>query len=78
MPETVASATTDTESKSRRRWTIRFRRKPDSTIDWKRLFFLLLGRFRLGALIRFIPYPVIGGFLERAGEAPCESEEREH
>ncbi len=27
------------------------------------LILLALGYFRLGALIRFIPYPVIGGFL---------------
>ncbi|MBN1565386.1 MAG: SLC26A/SulP transporter family protein [Anaerolineae bacterium] len=31
------------------------------------LFFLILGRFRLGNLIRFIPYPVIGGFLAAVG-----------
>ncbi|MBN1200328.1 MAG: SLC26A/SulP transporter family protein [Anaerolineae bacterium] len=29
--------------------------------------FLLLGQFRLGNLIRFIPYPVIGGFLAGSG-----------
>ena len=29
--------------------------------------FLLLGQFRLGNLIRFIPYPVIGGFLAGTG-----------
>jgi len=27
------------------------------------LLFLLLGRYRLGDLIRFLPYPVVGGFL---------------
>ena len=32
-------------------------------------FFLSLGRFRLGNLIRFIPYPVIGGVL--AGSDCC-------
>jgi SulP family sulfate permease len=29
--------------------------------------FLLMGVFRLGGLIRFIPYPVIGGFLAGTG-----------
>ena len=31
------------------------------------LFFLALGYFRLGGLSRFIPYPVIGGFLAGTG-----------
>jgi SulP family sulfate permease len=31
------------------------------------LFFLLLGFFKLGGLSRFIPYPVIGGFLAGTG-----------
>ena len=31
------------------------------------VFLTLLGMFRLGALIRFIPYPVIGGFLAGTG-----------
>lgn len=31
------------------------------------LLFGMLGRFRLGQLIRFIPYPVIGGFLAGSG-----------
>lgn len=31
------------------------------------LFLLTLGVFRLGSLIRFIPYPVIGGFLAGTG-----------
>lgn len=31
------------------------------------LFFLLLGAFHLGGLIRYFPYPVIGGFLAGAG-----------
>lgn len=30
-------------------------------------FLLCLGYFRLGALVRFIPYPVIGGFLAGTG-----------
>jgi len=30
-------------------------------------FLFLLGRFRLGNLIRYIPYPVIGGFLAGSG-----------
>ena len=31
------------------------------------VFFMLLGTFKLGSLIRFIPYPVIGGFLAGTG-----------
>ncbi|MBN1664374.1 MAG: SLC26A/SulP transporter family protein [Deltaproteobacteria bacterium] len=31
------------------------------------LFFLILGSFKAGNLIRFIPYPVIGGFLAGTG-----------
>ncbi len=31
------------------------------------LLFLLLGLFKLGALVRFLPYPVIGGFLAGTG-----------
>ena len=31
------------------------------------LFLLLLGWFRLGNMIRFIPYPVVGGFLAGTG-----------
>ncbi|MFQ5350348.1 MAG: SulP family inorganic anion transporter [Thermoanaerobaculia bacterium] len=31
------------------------------------LFFLLLGYFKLGGLVRFLPYPVIGGFLAGTG-----------
>ena len=31
------------------------------------LFLFLLGRMRLGRLIRFIPYPVVGGFLAGTG-----------
>src|SRR4030095_12432893 len=29
--------------------------------------FLLLGQFRLGALVRYLPYPVLGGFLAGTG-----------
>jgi SulP family sulfate permease len=29
--------------------------------------FLLLGYFKLGNLVRFIPYPVMGGFLAATG-----------
>jgi len=29
--------------------------------------FLLLGRFRLGNLVRYMPYPVVGGFLAGVG-----------
>ncbi len=31
------------------------------------IFFLLLGRFRLTTLVRFLPYPVVGGFLAGTG-----------
>lgn len=31
------------------------------------LCFLLIGRFRLGNLIRYVPYPVLGGFLAGTG-----------
>lgn len=31
------------------------------------IFFILLGRFKLGNVIRYIPYPVIGGFLGSVG-----------
>jgi SulP family sulfate permease len=31
------------------------------------IVFYLLGRFRLGNLVRFIPYPVVGGFLAGIG-----------
>ncbi len=31
------------------------------------IFFMALGHFRLGGLIRFIPYPVVGGFLAGTG-----------
>jgi SulP family sulfate permease len=31
------------------------------------LFFWILGRFRLGGLVRFLPYPVVGGFLAGTG-----------
>ena len=31
------------------------------------LFFWVLGRFRLGKLVRFIPFPVVGGFLAGTG-----------
>ena len=30
-------------------------------------FFWSLGRFRLGSLVRFVPYPVVGGFLAGTG-----------
>src|SRR5215213_6798932 len=29
--------------------------------------FLLLGQFRLGSLVRYLPYPVVGGFLAGTG-----------
>jgi SulP family sulfate permease len=31
------------------------------------VFFLLLGSFRLGEFVRFLPYPVVGGFLAGTG-----------
>ena len=31
------------------------------------IFFLVLGLFKLGGLVRFIPYPVVGGFLAGTG-----------
>ncbi|HEV3464933.1 MAG TPA: SulP family inorganic anion transporter, partial [Actinomycetota bacterium] len=31
------------------------------------VLFLVIGRFRLGGLIRFVPYPVVGGFLAGTG-----------
>jgi SulP family sulfate permease len=31
------------------------------------LFFLLLGVFKVGSLVRFLPYPVMGGFLAGTG-----------
>lgn len=31
------------------------------------LFFLILGRFKLGGLARYLPYPVMGGFLAGTG-----------
>jgi sulfate permease, SulP family len=31
------------------------------------LFFVVLGSYRLGNLVRFVPYPVIGGFLAGTG-----------
>src|SRR5690606_38892642 len=31
------------------------------------LLFWILGRFRLGSLVRFIPFPVLGGFLAGTG-----------
>jgi sulfate permease, SulP family len=31
------------------------------------ILFLLIGRFRLGGMVRFLPYPVVGGFLAGTG-----------
>src|SRR5215210_2883867 len=31
------------------------------------LFFLLIGGFKLGRFVRFIPYPVVGGFIAGTG-----------
>jgi sulfate permease, SulP family len=35
------------------------------------VFFLALGTFKLGSLIRFIPFPVVGGFLAGTGWLLC-------
>ena len=35
------------------------------------LFLFTLGRFHLGTLIRFVPYPVVGGFLAGTGWLLC-------
>ena len=43
MPETTPASAPDTNSMSRRRWTIRFRKRAETPVDWKRLFFILLG-----------------------------------
>ena len=34
-------------------------------------FFLLIGRYRLANLVRFVPYPVAGGFVAGIGAAVC-------
>ena len=57
MVETVPAAATGDDSKPRRRWTIRFRRKPETPVDWKRLFFLLLGIFLFLAVYLSPPWP---------------------
>jgi SulP family sulfate permease len=31
------------------------------------LLFILMGQFKLGSLVRFLPYPVVGGFLAGTG-----------
>ena len=31
------------------------------------IFFILLGQFKLGGLVRYLPYPVLGGFLAGTG-----------
>src|SRR6185369_15820591 len=31
------------------------------------IFFLLLGKFRASGFVRYIPYPVVGGFLAGTG-----------
>ena len=57
MPETVSAASPDTDAKSRRRWTIRFRRKPETPTDWKRLFFILFGLLLFFAVYLSPPWP---------------------
>ena len=34
-------------------------------------FFVLIGRYRLANLVRFVPYPVAGGFVAGIGAAVC-------
>jgi sodium-dependent dicarboxylate transporter 2/3/5 len=43
MAETSPPPASGNDTRSRRRWTIRFRRKTATPIDWKRLFFTALG-----------------------------------
>ncbi len=66
MPETVSAAAPDTDSKSRRRWTIRFRRKAETPIDWKRLFFTVLGISLFFAVYLSPPWPAA---IDPMGEA---------
>jgi len=57
MPEAVSAAAPETDSKPRRRWTIRFRRKPEKPVDWKRLFFIVLGVSLFFAVYLSPPWP---------------------
>jgi sodium-dependent dicarboxylate transporter 2/3/5 len=57
MAEPVTTSGAETDSKPRRRWTIRFRRKQESTIDGKRIFFLLLGVSLFLAVFFSPPWP---------------------
>ena len=57
MAETVTTDSAETDSKTRRRWTIRFRRKPESIVDWKRIIFLLLGVSLFFAVFLSPPWP---------------------
>jgi sodium-dependent dicarboxylate transporter 2/3/5 len=57
MADTRSVASPDSDSKSRRRWTIRFRRKPEKPIDRKRLFFILLGISLFLAVYLSPPWP---------------------
>ena len=57
MPDAVSVTAPETDSKSRRRWTVRFRRKTETPIDWKRLFFLLLGISLFFAVYLSPPWP---------------------
>ncbi|MEJ2580202.1 MAG: SLC13 family permease [Acidobacteriota bacterium] len=43
MPESVPESALNTDTKRRRRWTIRFGKRAETPVDWKRLFFILLG-----------------------------------
>jgi sodium-dependent dicarboxylate transporter 2/3/5 len=66
MPEAVPAAASDNDSKSRRRWTIRFRRKAETPIDWKRLFFTVLGISLFFAVYLSPPWPAA---IDPMGEA---------
>lgn len=66
MAETVSDVVPDAESKPRRRWTIRFRRKPETPVDWKRLFFIFLGISLFFGVYLSPPWPDV---IDPMGEA---------
>ena len=47
----------DTDTTRRRRWTIRRRPRTDTPVDWKRVFFLLLGVILFFAVYLSPPWP---------------------
>ena len=57
MPDAVSATTPETDSKPRRRWTVRFRRKTEMPVDWRRLFFILLGISLFFAVYLSPPWP---------------------